>query len=501
MKRVDSNNGKIKWKALSSRVLGESEERKPTKVGLKLARRFGSRYAYAIVLIGTLTKALSACGQTTFLGGVLDYIEADLGVKRSTTSVLYSSATLLSASTLPGLGWAMDRLGLRWAGMLNATLMGLVCIVLGSIASEPVLLTVFFYLLRFLGQGGMQLIGTNLISNWWIQKRGLMQGISGVGLSLSMTGVFPVLARVSCENIGWRLTFAAIGTFVLVFFVPLCSVFFLETPEMYSLRADAARGASGDDDAADRPSKERELEGKTLREALRTLDFYAVTLGCSVWAFNATGVFFHLIVILQTDLRADTKVMDSVVPHVYLTCAITSSVFTLVIGYLFDRANPKWIISAALVLQSLSIFLFSVSRSVPVTILSAFVFGVSNGCMNNMSGVVHAYLFGRKHLGKISGLGYSSMVVGSALGPLPLGLVQSNNLKQQTMVMYALCVPPIVGAFFALICKMKPLVPRNKAGKGTATPPREDVEMQHLLKEIEEEADDSGDDDGEWEEE
>jgi len=375
MKRVDSNNGKIKWKALSSRVLGESEERKPTKVGLKLARRFGSRYAYAIVLIGTLTKALSACGQTTFLGGVLDYIEADLGVKRSTTSVLYSSATLLSASTIPGLGWAMDRLGLRWAGMLNATLMGLVCIVLGSIASEPVLLTVFFYLLRFLGQGGMQLIGTNLISNWWIQKRGLMQGISGVGLSLSMTGVFPVLARVSCENIGWRLTFAAIGTFVLVFFVPLCSVFFLETPEMYSLRADAARGASGDDDAADRPSKERELEGKTLREALRTLDFYAVTLGCSVWAFNATGVFFHLIVILQTDLRADTKVMDSVVPHVYLTCAITSSVFTLVIGYLFDRANPKWIISAALVLQSLSIFLFSVSRSVPVTILSAFVFG------------------------------------------------------------------------------------------------------------------------------
>ena len=122
--------------------------------------------------------------------------------------------------------------------------------------------------------------------------------------------------------------------------------------------------------------------------------------------------------------------------------------------------------------------------------------------MNNMSGVVHAYLFGRKHLGKISGLGYSSMVVGSALGPLPLGLVQNNNLKQQTMVMYALCLPPIVGAFFAVTCKMKPLVPRNKAGKGTKGQPREDVEMQHLLKEIEEEADDSGNgDDGEWEEE
>ena len=84
MKRVDSDNGKFKWKALSSRVLGESE-RKPTKVGLKLAERFGNRYAYAIILIGTLTKALSACGQTTFLGGVLDYIEADLGMKRSTT--------------------------------------------------------------------------------------------------------------------------------------------------------------------------------------------------------------------------------------------------------------------------------------------------------------------------------------------------------------------------------------------------------------------------------
>ena len=128
-------------------------------------------------------------------------------------------------------------------------------------------------------------------------------------------------------------------------------------------------------------------------------------------------------------------------------------------------------------LLSFSLFLFSIDRSVPLTIGSALVFGMSNGCMNNMSGVVHAYLFGRRHLGKISGVGYSSLIIGSALGPLPLGLIESGNIKQMTAVLRIGALLPIVMALFVMACPMKPLVPRDKPVS------KENVELQHLLEE------------------
>ena len=50
-------------------------------------------------------------------------------------------------------------------------------------------------------------------------------------------------------------------------------------------------------------------------------------------------MFFHLIKIVQTDLGGDEH--KEVLGAVYITCAAFSSAFTLLIGYLFDRINPK----------------------------------------------------------------------------------------------------------------------------------------------------------------
>ena len=98
-----------------------------------------------------------------------------------------------------------------------------------------------------------------------------------------------------------------------------------------------------------------------------------------MWAFNATGTFFHLISIIGNDLEKGAGKPGRVIPSVYLTSAITSSCFTLLVGYLFDKVNPKYIIGVGLLAQSLAMFLFSIDRDVYVTIIAAFVFGASNG--------------------------------------------------------------------------------------------------------------------------
>ena len=78
------------------------------------------------------------------------------------------------------------------------------------------------------------------------------------------------------------------------------------------------------------------------------------------------------------------------------------------------------------------------------------------------------------------------MVIGSALGPLPLGLIEAGKLKEQTRALLFLCIPPVVGAIFVLACKMNPLVPR----KPKTDKKKGNVEMQGLLEEDEEEGED-----------
>ena len=85
------------------------------------------------------------------------------------------------------------------------------------------------------------------------------------------------------------------------------------------------------------------------------------------------------------------------------------------------------------------------------------------------------------------------------MGPLPLGLTESGNLRQQTMVMYALCIPGVVSALFVMACKMKPLIPRSSKASAHARPlsgttrKRDNVELQGLLEASKEEEEDDDD--------
>ena len=92
-------------------------------------------------------------------------------------------------------------------------------------------------------------------------------------------------------------------------------------------------------------------------------------------------------------------------------------------------------------------------------------------------------MFGRKHIGKISSVAYSSLVIGSALGPLPLGLIEAGNLQAQTRVMQYLCMPCVVVAGFAACCKFRPLISRGgeDASSAGGAGEEEDVEMHRLL--------------------
>ena len=86
---------------------------------------------------------------------------------------------------------------------VSSLLLGLACVYMGFVRNA-VMLGLGFFLLRLLGQGSLSLVSKNAINQWWVRRRGMAMGISGLaGAALGM-GCFPTLCNWLIGVGGWR---------------------------------------------------------------------------------------------------------------------------------------------------------------------------------------------------------------------------------------------------------------------------------------------------------
>jgi cyanate permease len=93
------------------------------------------------------------------------------------------------------------------------------------------------------------------------------------------------------------------------------------------------------------------------------------------------------------------------------------------------------------------------------TLVLATIFGIMLGGLGGLSrvvnGVVWPNYFGRKHLGSISGLATTILVLGAALGPMPIGIAR-DVWGSYDLILIVLAVIPIALAAATLLFGEKP---------------------------------------------
>ncbi len=141
----------------------------------RLVERTPVYYGWVILLAGTFGLFMTTPGQTVGVSVFLDSIIVDLGLSRSTVSLLYTFATLAGSLALPFVGRFVDTKGPRRAVIVIAILFALACVWMGFIRGI-VSLFVGFMLIRSLGQGSLSLVSLHVINLWFIQRRGLAVG-------------------------------------------------------------------------------------------------------------------------------------------------------------------------------------------------------------------------------------------------------------------------------------------------------------------------------------
>ena len=396
-------------------------------------------YGWIMVALAGFTLFFSGPGQTFSVSMFIDSYINDFGWTRSTVSGMYSAGTLMAGMIMGMMGGLFDKYGHRKMGTAVAVLFGFALIYMSMISTVPMLLLGFF-LIRLLGQGGMSLIGTTLVPQWFIKKRGRAISIVSVFGALSLATLPPINTWI-IQNFSWQTGWRVWAVVMWLVVAPTIYFFIRTRPEDVGLSPDNEAQVMVDG------VEVVEENSWTLKEAMRTRAFWMILYSVIVPSAIITGCIFHQISILgQAGLSPEKVALISGV------ISIIRLPLILVAGQLADRIQLRYLLAASQGVLFVMLVALYVANSVPLVMVYGVLMGTQMALQGLVMGVIWPDYYGRKHLSTIRGTTMMAGVIGSALGPLPFGFAY-DVFGGYTEVVIASMLFPLVGTAFALLAK------------------------------------------------
>lgn len=374
-------------------------------------------YGWIVVFISALGIFFSGPGQTYSNSVFIDYYIRDFGWSRSFVSGIYSMATLTAGLLLLKVGRYVDRYGQRRMSVLIAFMLAVACM-WNSVITGPAMLFIGFFLIRLFGQGGMTLVHSTLVPQWFIKQRGRALSFMALGGVISAAAM-PPLNIWMIQVWGWQAAWQVWALVLCLAFVPLTYYLIRNRPEDVGLQPDPPAFWLAKDEKSLVNAKCSEFleENWTLKEAKRTRTFWLI-LGCAaVPAMVNTGLTFHLVSILgQAGItKTTTAFVLSIIPMI-------SFPVTFVAGFLVEKIKVHYLFAGSFLGQILVMAVLLNADSIPMAMAFGVVRGIVEGVEVTCMGIIWPNYFGRLHLGSIRGMVMATIVVGSAFGPLPFGM-------------------------------------------------------------------------------
>lgn len=413
-----------------------------------LAHWIGRRFFFGWAMLGVAALGIfvSGAGQSHTFSVFVGPIGRDLGLSETTIASAYGSATLVAAFCLPLMGRLVDRNGARRMLLIVTLCLGVACFAFGA-AGGMIWLAFGFAALRFLGQGSLMMICTNLVSQWFARNRGFAISLMTLGFSVSMAA-HPALSQWLIDLAGWRQAWIWLGvTTWLLLLIPVLFLV-LDRPSDIGLLPDGA--SKPVDPRAARAAvvtAAREDVSLTLQQALRSPAFYIVAGGLCLLSMMVTALHFFQVSIFAThDLDA------TVASRVFAVSAVTMVATMPLIGRLLDRLPTHYMFAAGLVIVASALTGATLVDGLMTAILYAVVFGLGNAFTITLYGYLWPRYFGLKYLGSIMGVGQMIGVVGASIGPLPLGVAKT-WLGGYDPMLLAMATVPAAWAVVALFLR------------------------------------------------
>ena len=365
----------------------------------------GQRVFYGWFVVGAAFTILFlgfgiAYSFASFFGGM----EQDFTASRGDVSLVFSIAGFLYFSLGAISGPLSDRLGSR-----PVVAFGIVLIAIGLLAASFAQSLWQVYLTYGaavgIGIGFAYVPSVGVLQRWFVRRRGFATGLAVAGIGVG-TLIAPPISNFLVETLGCRQTFQVLAAVTLV--IGLIAAWML-------VPNPAARGLYPDGDAHS-GGESASLSGMSMQAALRSKPFWLLFSASAIISLGLFVPFVHLAKFSQDHGHA-----DSLSILLISLIGVGSMSGRLTLGGLADRfGRHRAMIAMFLGIAMVQVWWYS-STAYWALVVYAVLFGLFYGGYVALAPALAADYFGTRNVGGILGVQYSSIAMGTLIGPVAAG--------------------------------------------------------------------------------
>jgi len=377
-----------------------------------------------IIFACALGMALSA---PTFLiysfGVFIEPLSAGLQSGRGTVSLALSIGLLGNLVAGPVIGILSDRYGSRRMILIGVVALALV------LAGFSLVQTVFHLyiasaLLVILGAGTGPITYTRIIAAWFDKRRGLALGIALIGIGVG-GALAPIVSQALIGEYGWRTAYKYLGLIVFVISFPPLFLLLRDRPPK-TLNQESTDQAA----VQEAPAEE---EGISVREALRTKEFWLLAMGFLVVAMGNSGGLVHLPPLLtDAGLSPERAALYAGLMGVGVTIGRAAG------GYLLDIFHAPYVAIGFLIGPFIAYAYFQSGIDPSWAFVPVLLFGIGIGAEFDVIPYLITRYFGLRNFGIIYGINISTFSIGTGLGPAIMGFGYDHYGNYDKSIMVAM---------------------------------------------------------------
>jgi MFS transporter, OFA family, oxalate/formate antiporter len=355
----------------------------------------GARVFYGWVVVAA---AFAVCfvgfGCAYTFSAFVPALQRDFEASRGSVSLVFSLAGFLYFALGVVSGPLADRWGARRLAMLGMLLVG-AGLALAGVAPSLHAVYAAYGLGVGLGIGCAYVPALGAVQRWFVTRRGVASGlaVSGIGVG---TLVMPPLATALIDALGWRNAYVALGCGAAIVGIGMAALIA--------------------NDPADKDMEADARSGMPLRDAVRSRQFALLYAACLVCSFGVFVPFVHLV-----PYALDHGIGQKNAAYLLGTIGIGSTLGRFFLGGLADKVGRLAFLLAMFAGMAAALAVWAVSTGFLALAGFALLFGLFYGGWVAIMPPVVTDLFGNRQVGSIIGVLYTSVAVGTLLGPTAAG--------------------------------------------------------------------------------
>jgi len=398
------------------------------------AARTGLFYGWFVVA-AAFAVTLVGFGSAYSFSAFLESLQNDFGASRGSVSLVFSLAGFLYFALGVVSGPLADRWGARRLVIAGIILTG-AGLALAGMARTLNEVYLAYGLGVGLGVGCSYVPAVGAVQRWFVKRRGFASGlaVSGIGVG---TLVMPPLASLLIEVAGWRNAYLILAALTAIVGVGM-ALLIEDDPR--------GRGLLPDGDAAQSDVALTAPQGSSVKDAVTSRRFIGLYAACMICSFGLFVPFVHLV-----PYALDHGVARLSAVLLLGVIGVGSTAGRFVLGGLADRLGRQFGLLAMFVGMALALVVWFLSTGFWGLAVFAFAYGVFYGGFVALAPALVMDYFGGRNISAIIGILYTSVALGTLIGPSAAGFAfDLNHSYMLPILVSVLCNVVAAGIVFML---------------------------------------------------